>query len=206
MKSPLAGCQIELVNAAECEGWLRWAIGDTPILPRTTNCRWLLAHCDDGVTWGARREDGWRLGSSAFPDLCPSISLENLIEIRLFGDHEELLMWWDDSELRGRWLIDDPASPCDPTVRPHEEDRVLLGNDRPEAKNGFSRVADGSGREQAVPLVCSTTDFGSERQRRMPLRLTVNHYFETDSRTGAVRVAATRLVNVFNDADKKETR
>ncbi len=208
MKTELSGCKPENVDASECARWLEWLLGQRAVPPRPTTSCWLLAHCDDGVTWGLRNNGTWQLGSSAFPDLCPQVSLDNLIELRLFGDQEELLMWRGDSGLCGRWLIDTSGSECDASLRPHSEDRVLLGHRHRgfETRNGFTRVGDGSGREQAVPLVCSAGDFGTEQPPRMPLRLTVKHYFETDSQTGAVRVAASRLMTVRNDADNKGAR
>lgn len=215
----LHGAAITAVEPSEAARWIEWVLGTAPMPQADASPEklcWALAHCLDGVTWG--RRDGrdaaspWQLGSSVFPDLCPPLSADNLLELRLFGRHGELLLWRDDQEhqpaFRGRWLIDvadkshhDENDPC----RPHREDRVLLGNQYLETRGGFTRVGDGTGREQAVPLECQEADFDAGDQRRMPLRLSVCHYFETDDETGAVRVAATRLVHVFKHTAKETT-
>ena len=201
---PLVGATCDTVPAAECSQWLQWILGQAPAPARTTTSRWLLAHCDDGVTWGVREGEGWKLGSAVFPKLSPHISIENLIELRLFGGHEELLLWRDDSELRGRWLRDHAEESLPAEVapaRPYSEDRILIGNNLKSCQRGFSLVSDGTGREQAVPLECQQSDFGDGQQNAMPLRLTVRHFFEIQP-TGAVRVAASRLVQVKKDNHK----
>lgn len=200
MTRRLSGCRIESLDAAACAVWLDWVLGGAPTPPRSTSSAWLLAHCDDGVTWGRRQptQNSWWLGSTIFPDLCPRIDAINLVELRLFGADEELLLWRDDSRIRGRWLIDTAPQHAAPD-RPHEEDRVLVGTKLKDVRQDFSRVADGQGREQAVPIPCAHGDF-DEKQPRWPLRLTVKHYFETDPGTGVVRVAASRLVNVKKGA------
>ena len=216
-RTELHGATITAVESSEATRWIAWVLGTGP-MPRddasSEELCWLLAHCLDGVTWGRRDgqepQQSWRLGSSVFPDLCPPVSNDNLLELRLFGPHGELLLWRDGREnppgFRGRWLFDvGDKSPCDKDDpgRPHPEDRILLGHQRLGARGGFTRVGDGTGREQAVPLECQEADFGTKDQRRMPLRLRVWHYFETDEETGAVRVAATRLAHVFNAAAKE---
>ena len=202
----LVGAACLPVPAADCLAWLQWVMGTASAPPRSTSIQSLLAHCDDGVTWGKLDDKAWKLGSTAFPDLSPRISTENLIELRLFGKDEELLIWRDDSQpsalasgFRGRWLSnnpDDRRAGGEQPARPHDESRILIGNKFERYQNGFTHVSDGTGREQAVPIECQSSDFGTDKQRQMPLSLTVRHYFEILEPTGAVRVAASRLVGL----------
>ena len=201
-QSQLVGAHLEPEQNGKA--WLNWVSG-TGSAPRTTSCKWLLAHCQDGVTWGKLRGEEWHLGSSEYPDLCPTITDQNLLELRLFGPDEELLLWRDDDSLRGRWLkeaTDDERLETHSFAKPFAEDgmnaRLLIGNQLVSSTNGFSRVKDDTGREQAVPVTSMREDFESRVGKHMPLRLELKHYFEICKDTGAVRVAASRLVTVCN--------
>ncbi|NLI82935.1 MAG: hypothetical protein GX443_14775 [Deltaproteobacteria bacterium] len=195
------GCTIEMLDTKTCNAFLTWVSGGNKKPEGAEGLGWLLAHCHDGVTWGRLGEDGlvWLVSSAVFPDLSPAISASNLLEMRLFGKGKEVLIWRSEAEFSGRCLSDDAGDPKggDSPTRPDDETRILLG-DRLLAgpKDGFSRVGTASGREQAVPLECTEQDFTGGRQ---PLRVRVRHYFEQDSQTGAVRVAASRLVDIFKE-------
>ena len=152
-KLDLIGAKCEPVSAADCSKWLQWIMGTASAPPRSTSIQWLLAHCDDGVTWGNFASNAWTLGSTAFADLSPVISTENLIELRLFGKDDELLIWRDDSQpsalasgesaFRGRWLSnnpDDPRAGKGMPAEPYQEFRILIGNKVEESKGrGFRR-------------------------------------------------------------------
>jgi CRISPR-associated protein (TIGR03984 family) len=198
----LEGCKIEYLDNSDCrrilgkvtdgeqfEGSLKDGI-------RTSDYSWLLAHCYDGVVWGYFDKDlkKWRLSFAVFSDLCPPVSGDNLLEMRLFGSKDEIMIWRKGAELFGRRLIDDYDENDDSPVRPHTENRILLGDRLIEQpRGGFSRVGTAAGAEQAVPWECEENDF---RGGRWPLRLEMRHYFQQDTESGAVRVAATRLVDV----------
>ena len=103
-----------------------------------------------------------------------------------------MLIWRAGDGFQGRILREKADISSDDPARPADEDRVLLG-DRIVASrqaDGFTRVGDGTGAEQAVPL-------DLHPKGRWPLRLKIRHYFETESKTGALRVAATRLVKLL---------
>jgi len=193
----IRGCTIEPLDRQTCLAVLAWVTGGTAPAGCDHGFTWLLAHCRDGVTWGRRENSRWRLSSEPFPDLCPAVSRDNLLEMRLFGEKGEIMLWRSDEEFLGRRLVDEPYQPMDWPTRPEEETRILMGYRLLEGpKQGFSRVTTAEGTQHAVPLECTEKDFTGGR---WPLRLRVRHYFEQDPQTGAVRVAASRLVHVFKE-------
>ena len=197
MKEP-EGCTIERLDNDACQAVLNW-VRKEGISCQEGNFPWLLAHCHDGVTWG--RFDsvtkGWLLSSKPFPTLCPQVSGSNLLEIRLFGSEREILIWRTENGFSGRCLIDKEEQGNNDPCRPDNETLILLGDRVLEAsKEGFTCVGTARGLKQAVPLECTDNDFA---EGRWPLRVTMRHYFEQDDVTGAVRVAASRLVTIFKE-------
>ena len=189
-------CTLEQLDHRACTGYLDWVAEGAGIGGDVSGVEWLLAYCHDGVTWG-RMDDGhiWQMSSMVFPDISPSVFASNLLELRLFGQEREILIWRTEDGLSGRSLADqqmfEKTDPC----RPDTETRILLGNKYRESKNGFTLIATARGMQQVVPMECTTDHFSGDC---WPLRLAVRHYFEEDEKTGAVRVGASRLVNVFN--------
>lgn len=197
--SRLHGCTIEPLDIEACRVVMEWVAGGAEPAKNRRGFIWLLAHCRDGVTWGWWDKDSqaWRLSSAPFPDLCPNISKINLLEMRLFEAEGETLIWREEAGFSGRRLTDEPIQDQNSPTRPDDEIRILLGDrlmDGP--KDGFTRVRTASGTQQAVPLSCADEDF---TDGRWPLRLKLRHYFEKDQEAGAVRVAATRLMDVFKE-------
>lgn len=188
------GCRISLVDEAAIP------IVSMPLVDRFTEYDWLLAHCDDGVTWGHRDGATWHLGSAL--GLSPEPTAGNLQQLRLFGDQRELLAWKSGSAFRARVLADDERHDLRSWMQPMEEWRLLVGDRLFERNGRFSVVGDGYGSRHGVPLPCEETDFDSGR--RHPLRMLIRHYFERDESTGAVRIAATRLVTIENAARKEK--
>jgi CRISPR-associated protein (TIGR03984 family) len=194
----LKGCRIERLDKDACQAVLNW------VTKKGESCQegtfsWLLAHCYDGVTWGRFNNvtKDWLFSSTPFQTLCPKISESNLLEIRLFGSEREILIWRTENEFSGRCLIDKDEQDNNDPCRPDNETRILLG-DRflNTSKEGFTSVGSTRGLQQAVPLECTEKDFAGGR---WPLRVKMRHYFEQDDETGAVRVAASRLVNIFKE-------
>ena len=191
----LAGCAVEALDSVTCLGLLSWVCGDRSAARATSGpgATWLLAHSDDGVTWGKRSPAGWQTGAEVFPQVSPPITVSTLLELRLFGEEEEIFMWRSRDGLRGRKLQDIDGVVHE-AVRPKDEIRVLVGDHLVEpSREGFSRVGSATGAEQVVPLSLDRHVFDAAR---WPLRLQVRHYFQEDRETGAVRIAATRLVDV----------
>lgn len=189
------GCGIDSLGDDGCRRWVYRATGGEDRNSEKGELLWLLALCHDGVVWGRfdGANGGWRLSSTPFPDLCPSVSTKNLLEMRLFGPDREVLIWRSEVGFRGRDLRDLTENGGSGFLKPENECRILLGNRFLYAKDGFTRVSAEGGRQQAVPLECPKSCFD---RGRWPLRLTVRHYFQQEPDTGAVRVAVTRLINM----------
>ncbi|WP_028322633.1 type III-D CRISPR-associated protein Csx19 [Desulfatiglans anilini] len=195
----IQGCSIEPLNEEACRSLIEWVAGSARPDQASVGFKWLLAHCHDGVTWG-RIDDPkqpWLLSSKAFPDLCPELSDSNLLQIRLFGDEKEAMIWRTETGFSGRMAVDKKEADAGSPTRPDDEIRILLGNrllDGP--KEGFTLVGTAGGAQHAVPLQCTAKDF---EHGTWPLRLKVRHYFQQDQNTGALRVALSRLIDVFKE-------
>lgn len=188
----IAGCQIDRLDNITSLLWLQFVLGRGGALADLGGHAWVLCHCDDGVTWGRREGDEWLLGSSYFPELCPAPTETNIQEMRVFSPAFEVLIWRTENGLRGRVLRDVPADGAQERPEtPDDEERLLLAGRVAEHREGFTRVGDGSGAEQVLPLHVT-----EGRSSPWP-RLRVRHYFAREDRTGSVRVAATRLVDVM---------
>jgi CRISPR-associated protein (TIGR03984 family) len=199
--SAVMGCEIRPLENGACEEHFHWFAGvDKAKAPEgAPDLKFALAHCDDGVTWAKWDADGnrWRTGHEANPKVSPPVRRETLQELRLFGEAGEVLIWRTEEGLCGRGLWDreeatDPEKPWGP-LPPAGEDRILRGDFvREKSAEGFSYIADRAGAEQVIPLEVSKKDLENRR-----VRLQVRHYFQRDEQnTGAVRVAATRLVGI----------
>ena len=183
---------------------MQWVTGKSVGDGSSTKVKWLLAHCYDGVTWGFLEHGVWVLSSAAFPAVSPAVSEKNLLELRLFGEECEILIWRTDEGFSGRRLTDNGEPDKNDPCRPDTEKRILLGDrmvpdadqTQPNPVKGFTCVGTARGLRQAVPVKCSKADFA---EGLWPLRLEVKHYFEQDDETGVVRVAASRLVNVYKE-------
>lgn len=195
----LAGCKLGPLDSSTCQQYLCWLRGERNEAPDSAiRLVWALAHCDDGVTWGRydQAARAWRLGNQVAPGVSPPIRPETLQELRLFGEDAEVLIWRTGAGLRGRVLRDsdfaadrdDAAGP----LRPLDESRIVRGSlVLAQCEHGFTHIGDGTGAEQVLPLSVSGEQLQSAR-----VRLDVRHYHEADETTGAVRIAATRLVRL----------
>lgn len=192
------GYHLEPRDASSCEAHIAWLLGDPgACMPDgAARLEWALAHCDDGVTWG-RYDPGakvWHLGSEAVPGVSPSIQRKTLQELRFFGQIGEVLMWRTADGFRGRYLRELDRHDTDGPLRRTEEQRILRGDRIVQTnENGFSRIADGTGAEQVVPVVVTEGELKEGR-----LRVMVHHYYEMEAATGVVRIAASRLVGLTN--------
>jgi CRISPR-associated protein (TIGR03984 family) len=192
----LAGARIEALDHAACERLIEWLqSGGAAPEGECGNVRWALAHCDDGVTWGRYepQQKRWQLSTHVKPELSPPVRRGWLQQLRLFGPSAEVLIWRDGDSLCGRLLADEGHSGgYEEALRPSEESRILLGDYVMEKlPHDFTHVGDRAGLQQVLPLAVS-----NEQLRERRARLKVRHYWQEDPETGAVRLAATRLVDV----------
>jgi CRISPR-associated protein (TIGR03984 family) len=188
--SLLHGCHVERIDHQGCRAWLSYVLGESGAPLAWDAPTWLLCHCDGGVTWGRLTERRWQLGSAAFSDLCPTPTERSVQELRVFCRASEVLIWRSGDGLLGRILTDTAPAESSGPLAPHDEPRLLLGGQIVEERDGFTRVRNGAGREQALPLT------GLQRPWAEWPRLYVRHYFARDEETGFVRVAVTRLVEL----------
>ena len=176
---------------------LDWVVrGQGNAIPEATGTQWLLAHCDDGVTWGRCEQDKWKLSSKPFSHISPELSSVNLQQLRLFGAEREILIWCGENGFQGR-ILADTGEQVEEELRPKEESQILIGDRLLKGPcDGFSLVGEAGGSRHAVPLCCDEKDFEKDNPFQWPLRLVVKHYMSQDAGTGVVRIAASRLVNV----------
>lgn len=195
----LGGATLEPLDVADCAAYLSWA-GGGAAPPGAAGYRWLLAHSDAGVTWGRLDGGRWTLSSSLFPRISPPLRASAIQQVRFFGPTAEALIWRTAQGPRGRVLADDGDLAADNPLRPADGRQVLIGDrllDGPV--EGFSLIGDGDGSRHAVPLALGADAFAVDggRARWWPARLALRSYFEQDAETGAVRVAVSRLVDLF---------
>jgi CRISPR-associated protein (TIGR03984 family) len=187
---PIEGCATEPLDQDACKAWIDYVLGSGSA-PADLGLRaWVLFHCEGGVTWGRLESNTWQLACASFPHLCPIPSETSIQEMRVFSPEVEVLIWRAVHALRGRILRDDPKAVGNDALRPDDESRLLLAGQVIEYRNGFTRVSDGTGAEQVLPV--RVTGGSSSAWPR----LVVRHYFARDEKTGCVRVVATRLVEV----------
>lgn len=159
--------------------------------------RWLLAHADDGVTWG-RFEDGTLLTSDCIdPEISkisPPLCVETLQQVRLFGPEGELLLWRDgDRQWHARLIRDVKLSKEADWQEAVDESYILWGTNTKLKGKGFTLMSDGAqGLRHAVPLEVH----GTYDEQSRPLRLKVRHYVKEDVRDGYTRIVASRLVKL----------
>ena len=198
------GCKIEVLSHETCITSFDWiTVGKKPEFDCSGLGPFLLAHCYNGVTWGRFDENNtaWKMSSSVFPDLCPAVTPYNLLEMRLFGPEKEILIWRTDTGFSGRCLVDDENCDKKAPTAPAEEYRILLGDTVVAGPvDGFTRVSARTGAQQAVPL--EITNQALSGRQKSPMMLKIRHYFEQDDQSGAVRIAATRLVDIVKGVDK----
>jgi len=188
------GAFLETLPEAECKKFGAWLLGREKTSDLNENFCLALIFCTDGVIWGRLEDLKWKLSSEIFPEICPKPSEEKILEFRIFGPQAEILVWRAEEAFRGRFLKDEKEKE---PYTPLEETRVLVGNRLlEEARGGFSWIGSPEGREQVVPMECSFEDF---KDGRWPLRLLLKHYFVQDEKTGGLRVAVSRLVDVYKE-------
>ena len=136
------GLDKESLNNESCLEYFNWILNKGA----KQECRmsWLLAHCDDGVTWGRLENGKWLLASEYFPDIAPVPSRHNIQQIRIFGRESEVLIWRSEGSFAGR-KIKDVAFNAEKYLKPWCESQILLGTRLKETSSGFSLVADSTG-------------------------------------------------------------
>ena len=164
---------------------------------------WLLAHCYAGVVWGKYQEDEWLLSTKITPDLSPALTWSSFLQVRVFGENGELLLWRDGDQLRARKVIVHKEGK---EYEGYLEDQWLWGT-RAEKKviDGFTWLTDGAqGLQHVVPIEVPQTDFATDRSNYRPVRLRVMNYLRANESSGLAEVWLSRLVKVFSEPPKEE--
>lgn len=213
-------CSMNRISDDDCRSLIGWLAGrnqfsDVSELLSCCGSRlqgkqlWVLAHCDDGVTWGRVSDDTLLLSCTQVERWStPEISESNLQQVRVFGDEAELLIWLVDREsgrFRGRVLKDDLSYGQDDPFRPKDETYLIAATgvapDGAATAQGFTVVSDAGGRTQVLPLELSPEDFGANK---FPVGLSVRHYFNQDSESGSARIAGSRLLSLRRIAEGEQ--
>lgn len=147
--------------------------------------KFLLAFALDGVIWG-RVENGKLTTDTT--QYAPELRAENLLEARLFGEHEEFYIWQTDGTWHARKLSEKAGD-----EHPYYDEKAILwGTDLDKDKdavNGFTPVREGDlGQRHSLPIPYTG---------KYKARLSVRHYVDFDD-MGAAFVTASRLVSLKN--------
>lgn len=186
------GCKIVPLDNSSSEAYISWLLGELGASAPTeaNGLVWALSHCTHGVTWGRydSANAAWHWEHPVDTEISPLPCRNRLQELRLFGDHSEILIWQIRQELRGRLLTETTQPP--PPYSPCDEERILLGDHvHQPSQNNFTHVLDRAGAEQILPIHISAKQL-EQRQ----IKLKVRHYWQRDNKSGSVRIAVTRLV------------
>lgn len=156
---------------------------------------WALVTALDGVTWLAwdSHQGKWKSAASAFPSLCGSINKDgSLLSVRVFGPGAEVLLWPASQNLTCR-LLSDNSSGLEPHQEPiAERERLLIGREVVDCKDGFAHLSSRSGARQVLPLGLSGRAC-PDRGSRVKATVGLKHYLGEDADSGAVRAVASRL-------------
>ncbi|MCA9940675.1 MAG: TIGR03984 family CRISPR-associated protein [Anaerolineales bacterium] len=169
------------------------------LVAQPASLNWLLAHTEGGIVWGKRDDNRWHF-SSGIVSNSPSLTVDRLLQLRLFGETGEIYLWREADGLHGRQLMEEAGSPEQDCL---EEEQILWGT-KGKAEKGFTILHDGEqGMSHAVPLECPGEAFilepakgGQPAKYRRPVRLKVRHYIEKDPDTGIARLTLSRLVDL----------
>lgn len=146
----------------------------------------LLAHSDDGVTWGIVKDGALIVEKETSATLSPT----TLQQARLFNRNGELLLWRKKDEFKLQFL---PKNSVDDTN--HIEEQQALWGDAGEPKGEFTLMSEGvQGLHHAPPL----TDY---QQGHSPI-LTVHHYIAYDDE-GQAYIEQSRLVDLKWSTSKR---
>ncbi len=171
-------------------------------------CTTLLAHAEDGVTWGrfettpgnATLMTGYEAEASEKSPVFFSAALNpvTLWQARLFGGNAEVLLWREqgipDATWHARVICDEAAGEAQ-FVQCFDEDQLLLGSEgAPVGATGFTRMREGSAElVHVLPIAVQKAD----RQHRA--HLVVRQYLAKGETLA--RVAAARVVSVTFKGD-----
>ncbi|NJO81993.1 MAG: TIGR03984 family CRISPR-associated protein [Blastochloris sp.] len=164
---------------------------------------WFLAHTERGVVWGKYDQGQLHLDDDSH---AAWLTWDLLHQGRLFCQDRELLLWPGPGGWQAQVCCDDITGN---TIDYIDEEQLLWGDRAdvggPTTTAGFLSVQEGSrGIRHAPPIAQppSRVKKANEYQRNRA-RLLVRHYLQTDSDTGLVRIAHSRLVAVLEPEEEQ---
>lgn len=161
----------------------------------THELRWLLAHSDDGVTWGENRSGQLVTSDSVVPDLSPLLRAMTLRQARLFASEAELLLWRDGNNKWHARIIRRPGEGETADLTEAIDEAQMLWGTHGEIHDGFTVLRDGAqGLRHAIPRVLALGEDGLVN----PPRLLVRHYTSYDN-NGFARITLSRLVGFVDN-------
>lgn len=176
-------------------------ITNDDVLAEMKDCpdAYVLIHTDEGVIWG-------KIDDAGEPILY-SMTAENTLEqielwhqLRLFTPTYEVHLWRDGDKRWHKRALRDLESPEGANLYDMlDEDYLLWGNRAQDQGGGFTRLFDASqGLSHTIPLSYKHVAPYIDEGRGVTLQ--VRHYLEELQETGALRIAASRLVafNVYS--------
>jgi CRISPR-associated protein (TIGR03984 family) len=164
---------------------------------KTHHLHWLLAHLDDGVSWGRFDPEQDRLivsrdaaaGDETAARYCPPLRALTLQQARLFAPHAEWLLWRDPGEpWQARLLRDARAGETPNWEECFNEAQWLWGTYAHPLSQGFRLLEHG---ERGLRHILPCTLSGDLPR---PPRLRVRHYLTRD---GLAQVDASRLCDLI---------
>lgn len=180
---PLAARFTPLENPSAVLAWL-FNDGCSQGDPWERAATYALCRCTDTLVWGILTERGWIWSNAADPGGLREPTSGNVQEVRVFDLQHEAMLWrvgtLHERDVRGRLLSDAPAA--DPLVVPVDQ------------RYTFSTAHETS----VPPFVRRETESGSVIITPPGAGVRIRHYLETDTQTGALRVAASRMMDVYS--------
>lgn len=186
------------------------AIGDDPLAWLQTQGRAgmkLLLHTDEVVLWGRLKGGELHLPPQALYTYQP-VRPFTVQSARLFDTEGEIFLWRvDEKQWLARTVTDctgneTPAAPANeaPAIAYRlDEAQVLWGTQVEATMADFCCVSDGQqGLVHAPPLALPVQRWASKTDNlQRNLRLQVRHYLAEEPTTGWLRIAFSRLVNLY---------
>lgn len=149
---------------------------------------YVLAHANDGVIWARVEGQVLITAHEAGDSNAPNLDLDQLQQMRLFGETGEVMLWRHASSWRFRTVSDAADGP--EACPYYDEKQMLWGTESTLLKSNFSLLTEGKqGQRHAVPIAVAGTLSDTRR-----VTMTLRHYLNNDSHPA--RVVLSRILAI----------